>query len=74
VYADPTQAQVAITGRGAVRLAGINDEEAQFSYPPPTKGQDTSLADFVKPLNQNKKAETCIRAFGMLTWPGRAIL
>ena len=56
LYADPEQAQVAVTGRGTVPLVGINAREAQFSEAPPTKGQDINVADkanAVKPLNPN---------------------
>lgn len=56
LYADPQQAQVAVTGRGSVPLVGINAGEAQFSHAPPTKGQDSNVDDAqnsVKPLNPN---------------------
>jgi hypothetical protein len=56
LYADPEQAQVAVTGRGSVPLVGINAGEAQFSRTPPTKGQDANVDDLknsVKPLNPN---------------------
>ena len=51
VYADPEQAQVAVTGRGAVTPIGVNTWEAQFSDARPIEVQDASVADFVKPLN-----------------------
>ena len=31
LYADPEQAQVAVTGRGSVTSIGVNTREAQFS-------------------------------------------
>ena len=51
VYADPEQAQVAVTGRGSVTPIGVNASEAQFSNARPIEVQDVSLTDFVKPLN-----------------------
>ena len=51
VYADPEQAQVAVTGRGSVTPIGVNASEAQFSDARPIEVQDSSLADSVKPLN-----------------------
>lgn len=56
LYADPQQAQVAVTGRGSVPLVGINAGEAQFSRTPPTKGQGANVDDLqnsVKPINPN---------------------
>lgn len=56
LYADPEQAQVAVTGRGSVPLVGINAGEAQFSHAPPTKGQDSNVDDAqnsVKPASPN---------------------
>lgn len=56
LYADPEQAQVALTGRGAVPLVGINAGRTGTHATPPTKGQDSNVtdkADAVKPLNPN---------------------
>jgi len=49
VYADPTQAQVAVTGKGSVTSIGVNTWEAQSSDARPIEVQDSSVADFVKP-------------------------
>ena len=48
VYADPEQAQVAVTGKGSVTSIGVNTREAQFSDARPIQMQDISVADFVK--------------------------
>ena len=48
VYADPAQAQVAVTGKGSVTPIGVNASEAQFSNARPIEVQDVSVADFVK--------------------------
>lgn len=56
LYADPEQAQVALTGRGAVPLVGINAGRTGTYATPPTKGQGSNVtdkADAVKPLNPN---------------------
>ena len=44
VYADPEQAQVAVTGKGAVTPIGVNTWEAQFSDARPIEVQDASVA------------------------------
>ena len=54
VYADPEQAQVAVTGKGAVTPIGVNTWEAQFSDARPIEVRDFNVAgesNFVKPLN-----------------------
>ena len=44
VYADPEQAQVAVTGKGSVTPIGVNTSEAQFSDARPIGVYDASVA------------------------------
>ena len=53
VYADPEQAQVAVTGKGAVTPIGVNTWEAQFSDARPIQMQDASVAG-VPLLDENR--------------------
>ena len=53
VYADPEQAQVAVTGRGSVTPIGVNAREAQFSDARPIEVQDVSVAG-VPLLDENR--------------------
>ena len=53
VYADPEQAQVAVTGKGSVTSIGVNTREAQFSDARPIQMQDASVAG-VPLLDENR--------------------
>ena len=53
VYADPEQAQVAVTGKGSVTPIGVNTSEAQFSDARPIGVYDASVAG-VPLLDENR--------------------
>ena len=62
VYADPAQAQVAVTGRGSVTPIGVNAREAQFSDARPIEVQGASVALVYLYLTRTADSLTDIRA------------
>ena len=62
MYADPEQAQVAVTGKGAVTPIGVNAREAQFSDARPIEVQGASVALVYLYLTRTADSLTDIRA------------